>query len=84
MINDTHIFSSNFDGEMQMPVLVLSGSKMARRIGSIEEFKFKTIGDNHNQGVNYPIFIFLYFPLGLRKLLFCIPVHELGCLIFLC
>ncbi|XP_008796875.2 transmembrane and coiled-coil domain-containing protein 4-like isoform X1 [Phoenix dactylifera] len=28
----------------------LSGSKMARRIGSVEEFEFKPIGDNHNQG----------------------------------
>nr|XP_029123090.1 transmembrane and coiled-coil domain-containing protein 4 isoform X3 [Elaeis guineensis] len=28
----------------------LSGSKMARRTGSVEEFEFKPIGDNHNQG----------------------------------
>lgn len=34
----------------------LSGSKMARRIGSIEEFEFKTIGGNKNQGVSpFPI-----------------------------
>nr|CAD1821423.1 unnamed protein product [Ananas comosus var. bracteatus] len=28
----------------------LSGTKMAKRIGSIEEFEFKNIGENHNQG----------------------------------
>ncbi|KAJ9540832.1 hypothetical protein OSB04_027338 [Centaurea solstitialis] len=28
----------------------LTGSKMARRTGGIEEFEFKAIGDNHNQG----------------------------------
>lgn len=28
----------------------LTGSKMARRIGGIEEFEFKNAGENHNQG----------------------------------
>ncbi|PIN16614.1 hypothetical protein CDL12_10732 [Handroanthus impetiginosus] len=28
----------------------LTGSKMARRIGDVDEFEFKTIGENHNQG----------------------------------
>lgn len=28
----------------------LSGTKMARRTGSIQEFEFKPIGENHNQG----------------------------------
>ncbi|KAK3153035.1 hypothetical protein QOZ80_2BG0166790 [Eleusine coracana subsp. coracana] len=28
----------------------LTGTKMAKRIGNVKEFEFKTIGDNHNQG----------------------------------
>ncbi|KAF8406501.1 hypothetical protein HHK36_008590 [Tetracentron sinense] len=28
----------------------LTGSKMARRIGDIDEFEFKVVGENHNQG----------------------------------
>ncbi|KAK4411581.1 Transmembrane and coiled-coil domain-containing protein 4 [Sesamum angolense] len=28
----------------------LSGTKMARRIGDVDEFEFKAIGENHNQG----------------------------------
>ncbi|KZV16767.1 transmembrane and coiled-coil domain-containing protein 4 [Dorcoceras hygrometricum] len=28
----------------------LTGTKMARRIGDVEEFEFKAIGENHNQG----------------------------------
>ncbi|RDX85566.1 Transmembrane and coiled-coil domain-containing protein 4, partial [Mucuna pruriens] len=28
----------------------LTGSKMARRVGSVNEFEFKAIGENHNQG----------------------------------
>lgn len=30
----------------------LTGSKVARRIGDVEEFEFKAIGENHNQGVS--------------------------------
>ncbi|KAL8477780.1 hypothetical protein ACS0TY_029904 [Phlomoides rotata] len=28
----------------------LTGSKMARRIGDVDEFEFKAVGENHNQG----------------------------------
>lgn len=28
----------------------LTGTKMARRVGSVDEFEFRAIGDNHNQG----------------------------------
>lgn len=28
----------------------LTGSKMARRTGSVDEFEFKAVGENHNQG----------------------------------
>lgn len=35
----------------------LTGTKMARRIGDLDEFEFKAIGENHNQGVS------AYFPL---------------------
>ncbi|KAJ0026296.1 hypothetical protein Pint_09061 [Pistacia integerrima] len=28
----------------------LTGSKMAKRVGSIEEFEFRAMGENHNQG----------------------------------
>lgn len=31
----------------------LTGSKMARRIRSIDEFEFKDIGQNHKQGVSF-------------------------------
>lgn len=30
----------------------LSGTKMARRVGGVDEFEFKVIGENHNQGVS--------------------------------
>ncbi|XP_052725513.1 uncharacterized protein LOC108335246 isoform X2 [Vigna angularis] len=29
----------------------LSGTKMARRVGGVDEFEFKVIGENHNQGL---------------------------------
>jgi hypothetical protein len=35
----------------------LTGTKMARRIGDLDEFEFKAIGENHNQGVSS------YFPM---------------------
>lgn len=30
----------------------LTGTKMARRIGDVDEFEFKDIGENRNQGVS--------------------------------
>lgn len=43
----------------------LSGTKMARRIGCIEEFEFKVVGGNHNQGVSpFYHFICIFFPRG--------------------
>lgn len=39
----------------------LTGTKMARRIGDLDEFEFKAIGENHNQGVSS------YFPLLLAR-----------------
>nr|AAD20116.1 unknown protein [Arabidopsis thaliana] len=35
----------------------LTGTKMARRTGDIEEFEFKAIGENHNQGVTVEILV---------------------------
>lgn len=29
----------------------LAGSKMVKRVGEVDEFEFKAIGPNHNQGV---------------------------------
>jgi len=31
----------------------LSGTKMARRVGDVDEFEFKVIGETHNQGVSF-------------------------------
>lgn len=31
----------------------LTGTKMARRTGGVDEFEFKAIGENHNQGVSF-------------------------------
>jgi hypothetical protein len=39
----------------------LTGSKMARRVGSVDEFEFKAIGENHNQGVSFCSFYFIFF-----------------------
>ena len=30
----------------------LTGTKMAKRTGSVDEFEFQAIGENHNQGVS--------------------------------
>lgn len=39
----------------------LTGSKMARRVGGVDEFEFKAIGKNHNQGVSFCSFHFLFY-----------------------
>lgn len=46
----------------------LTGTKMARRTGSIDEFEFKAIGENHNQGVS--IILYLVFRLPICSELF--------------
>lgn len=46
----------------------LTGTKMARRTGSIDEFEFKAIGENHNQGVS--IILNLVFRLPICSELF--------------
>ena len=38
----------------------LTGSKMARRTGSVDEFEFKAIGENHNQGVSFLASVFQF------------------------
>lgn len=40
---------------------------MARRIGDVKEFEFKTIGDNHNQGVSF--FSWIKFGNGEEKII---------------
>jgi hypothetical protein len=39
----------------------LTGSKMARRVGGVDEFEFKAIGENHNQGVIFCSFHCLFY-----------------------
>lgn len=39
----------------------LSGIKMARRTGNVEEFEFKAVGGNQHQGVSSIYFIFNSF-----------------------
>lgn len=38
----------------------LTGSKMARRTGSVDEFEFKPLGESSNQGVSIYHFLFLF------------------------
>lgn len=37
----------------------LTGSKMARRVGDVEEFEFKAMGENHHQGVSFIASMFI-------------------------
>lgn len=55
----------------------LTGTKMARRTGSVDEFEFKPLGENHNQGVSFSmgsscLFFFFFRFLFLDSLFF----HE--------
>ena len=36
----------------------LTGTKMAKRIGNIDEFEFRAVGENHRQGVSTLVFVF--------------------------
>lgn len=46
----------------------LTGSKMARRVGSVDEFEFKAIGENHRQGVSVVVSILFYGNISLFPL----------------
>ena len=64
----------------------LTGSKMARRVGGVDEFEFKAIGENHNQGVGFDIFripVFLWHSLlklscELWSMFLCVHVWTLS------
>ncbi|RZC23483.1 hypothetical protein D0Y65_003016, partial [Glycine soja] len=56
----------------------LTGSKMTRRVGGVDEFEFKAIGENHNQGVGFDIFHIHVFFLLTKGLAGIQPVDILG------
>lgn len=66
----------------------LTGSKMARRVGGVDEFDFKPIGENHNQGVSFYTFhITIFLRQDVPQLnydqCFCILMYELRTLSYL-
>lgn len=52
----------------------LTGTKMARRIGDVDEFEFKAIGEKQNQGVSFR-FWQLMFILFLKLCSSCLFLH---------
>lgn len=52
----------------------LTGTKMARRVGSVDEFEFKAIGENHNQGVSFCSFYFILLQVLAFELLAAVKI----------
>lgn len=50
---------------------------MARRIGDVDEFEFKDVGENHNQGVS--IFSFISITIKEKECIFMHPFYFVLC-----
>lgn len=59
----------------------LTGTKMARRFGSVDEFEFKAIGENQNQGVSCALTLWLCVHIVAEVLM---SSHEVSSVYFSC